>query len=81
MPRYDYKCLNQKCEHMFEITHKITDDPVIRCLLCDSPTKRQIGSNVMFETPVDVEWEKNPNDLTEKSYKQFNDAKKIKYKW
>jgi hypothetical protein len=66
---------------MFEITHKITDDPVITCLLCASPTKRQIGSNVMFETPVDVEWEKNPNDLTEKSYKQFNDAKKIKYKW
>lgn len=81
MPRYDYKCLSSKCEHMFEVTHKITDDPVIMCLLCASPTKRQIGSNVMFETPVDVEWEKNPNDLTEKSYKQFNDAKKIKYKW
>ena len=81
MPRYDYKCLSSKCEHMFEITHKITDDPVIACLLCGSPTKRQIGSNVMFETPIDVEWDKDPSDLSEKSFKQYNEAKKIKYKW
>ena len=66
---------------MFEITHKITDDPVIACLLCGSPTKRQIGSNVMFETPIDVEWDKDPSDLSEKSFKQYNEAKKIKYKW
>ena len=66
---------------MFEITHKITDDPVIACLLCGSPTKRQIGSNVMFETPIDVEWDKDPSNLSEKSFKQYNEAKKIKYKW
>ena len=81
MPRYDYKCLSGKCEHMFEVTHKITDDPVIACLLCGSPTKRQIGKNVMFETPIDVEWDKDPSNLSEKSFKQYNKAKKIKYKW
>jgi len=81
LPRYDYICLNEKCEHLFEITHKITEDPVIKCLLCESPTKRKISSNVMFETPVDVEWNGDPSDLSEKSFKQYNEAKKIKYKW
>jgi hypothetical protein len=35
----------------------------------------------MFETPVDVEWNGDPSDLSEKSFKQYNEAKKIKYKW
>ena len=35
----------------------------------------------MFETPVDVEWEKDPKNLTEKSFKSFNKAKKVKYRW
>jgi len=35
----------------------------------------------MFETPVDVDWEKNPKDLTEKSFRQFEKAKKVKYRW
>ena len=35
----------------------------------------------MFETPVDVDWEKDPSDLSEKSFKQYNRAKKVKYKW
>jgi putative FmdB family regulatory protein len=81
MPRYDYKCLNAECQKIFEITHKINEDPSIKCILCESPTKRQISKNVMFETPVDVEWDGNPSDLTEKSFKQYNEAKKVKYKW
>ncbi len=81
MPRYDYKCLSSKCEQVFEVTHNITEDPVITCIRCDSPSKRQISSNVMFETPVDVDWEKDPSDLSEKSFKQYNSAKKMKYRW
>jgi len=37
--------------------------------------------NVMFETSVDVDWNGDPSDLSEKSFKQYNEAKKIKYKW
>ncbi len=57
MPRYEYKCLSKVCEQMFEVTHKITEDPVITCIRCDSDTQRQISKNVMFETTVDVDWE------------------------
>ena len=81
MPRYEYKCLSKVCEQMFEVTHKITEDPVITCIRCDSPTKRQVSKNVMFETPVDVDWDGDPSDLSEKSFKQYNEARKIKYKW
>ena len=43
--------------------------------------KRLISKNVMFETPVDVEWEKDPSDLTVSSYKKYTEAKKRKYRW
>jgi hypothetical protein len=35
----------------------------------------------MFETPIDVEWEKDPGDLTESSFKKYTEAKKRKYRW
>ena len=70
-----------RCNFEFEVTHKITEDPLIKCPKCDSQSKRQIATNVMFETPIDVEWEKDPSNLSEKSYKQYKQAKKIKYKW
>jgi len=79
MPRYDYKCL--RCEHIYEIEHKITDDPEILCPKDSVICKRQISKNVRFETPVDVEWEKDPKDLSEKSFKQYQQAKKRKYQW
>ena len=53
----------------------------IKCPKCNSDSKRQIAKRVMFETPVDVEWEKDPSDLTEKSYREFQKAKKVKYRW
>ena len=37
--------------------------------------KRLIGKNVMFETPVDVEW-KRPKNLTEKSFKSITEPRK-----
>ena len=65
----------------FEVTYSIHEDPLIKCPKCESNTKRLIGKNVRFETPVDVDWEKNPKDLSEKSFKQFQKAKKVKYRW
>ena len=81
MPRYEHQCIMHKCYFEFEVTYSIHEDPLIKCPKCESDTKRLIGKNVMFETPVDVEWEKDPKDLTEKSFKQFQKAKKVKYRW
>ena len=81
MPRYDYKCLSSVCELHTEVNHKITEDPEIKCPKCNSLMQRQISKNVMFETPVDVEWEKDPSDLTATSYKKYTEAKKRKYRW
>lgn len=79
MPRYDYKCL--RCETVYEINHKITEDPEILCPKDNFICKRQISANVSFETPVDVEWTKNPADLSASSLNKFNKAKKKKFRW
>lgn len=79
MPRYDYKCL--KCESVFEINHKITEEPQILCPKDSFICKRQISKNVAFETPVDVEWTKDPAGLSASSLNKFNKAKKKKFRW
>mgnify|MGYP001317246774 CR=1 FL=1 len=79
MPRYEHKCLH--CDFLFEITYGINEEPDIKCPKCDSFTKRQISKNVLFSTPVELEWEKDPSDLTEKSFGQYEKAKKTKYTW
>ena len=81
MPRYEHQCIMHKCYFEFEVTYSIHEDPLIKCPKCESDTKRLIGKNVMFETPIDVEWEKDPSDLSEKSYRQFEKAKKQKFRW
>lgn len=43
MPKYDYKC--RDCEAVQEVTHRITEDPVIECLTCGSHnTRRLVGA-------------------------------------
>ena len=79
MPRYDYKCL--QCEHVYEIEHKITEDPEIMCPKCIFKCQRQISTNVAFETPMDVEFTQDPSTLSEKSFAQVEKAKKTKYRW
>tara|TARA_B100000287_G_scaffold434566_1_gene499373 strand:+ start:1704 stop:1943 length:240 start_codon:yes stop_codon:yes gene_type:complete len=79
MPRYEHKCLH--CFFVFEITYGINEEPDIKCPKCSSYTKRQISKNVLFSTPVDVDWEGDPSDLGDKSHKQYKEAKKIKYTW
>jgi putative FmdB family regulatory protein len=79
MPRYDYKCLS--CEKIYEITHKISEDPEIMCPKCSFVCKRQIAKNVMFETPMDAEFIQDPSTLSEKSFAQVQKASKQKYRW
>ncbi len=79
MPRYDYKCLS--CEKIYEITHKISEDPEIMCPKCSFVCKRQIAKNVMFETPMDAEFVQDPSTLSEKSFAQVQKASKQKYRW
>ena len=79
MPRYDYKCLS--CEKIYEITHKISEDPEIMCPKCSFICKRQIAKNVMFETPMDAEFVQDPSTLSPKSMAQVQKASKQKYRW
>ena len=79
MPRYDYKCLS--CDTNYEITHKITEDPEILCPKDNFICKRQIATNVMFETPMDAEFVQDPSTLSEKSFAQVEKAKKQKFRW
>ena len=79
MPRYDYKCLS--CEKIYEITHKISEDPEIMCPKCSFVCKRQIAKNVMFETPMDAEFVQDPSTLSSKSMAQVQKARKQKYRW
>jgi len=81
MPRYEHKCIKDVCEFLFEVTYGIKEEPKINCPKCSSPSQRQISRNVMFETPVDVEWEKDPSDLSASSYKSYEKAKKRKLRW
>lgn len=42
MPTYEYKCT--KCNNLFEVFQKMSDDPVTECPKCKGPVKRLIGS-------------------------------------
>jgi len=44
MPTYDYRC--EKCDHVFEEFHGMTEDPEIKCPLCDSVSKKMIGGGL-----------------------------------
>ena len=37
MPTYEYRCDKG---HQFEVTQKMTDDPVLSCARCDAPVQR-----------------------------------------
>jgi len=81
MPIYEHKCIKDICEFLFEVTYKITEEPIINCPKCASPTKRQVSSNVMFETPMDAEFVEDPSTLSAKSSAQRQKASKQKYRW
>ena len=81
MPIYEHKCIKDICEFLFEVNYKITEEPSINCPKCASPTKRQVSSNVMFETPMDAEFVEDPSTLSAKSLAQRQKASKQKYRW
>jgi len=81
MPRYEHKCIKDVCKFLFEVTYGITEEPSINCPKCASPTKRQISSNVMFETPMDADFVEDPSTLSAKALGQRQRASKQKYRW
>lgn len=42
MPTYEYQC--EKCGHQFEVSQRITEDPVEVCTKCDGHVKRLIAA-------------------------------------
>ena len=37
MPTYEYKCENG---HVFDVTQRMSDDPLTNCQVCEAPVKR-----------------------------------------
>ncbi len=46
MPIYEYAC--KKCEHEFEVSQRITDDPVRTCPVCRSRKVKRLISQTSF---------------------------------
>jgi putative FmdB family regulatory protein len=42
VPIYEYEC--EKCGHKFEAIQKFSDKPVKKCVLCQGPVHRLLGS-------------------------------------
>ena len=48
MPLYDYKCT--KCNHIFEVMQKISEEPLKFCPQCKGPIKRLISpAGIIFK--------------------------------
>lgn len=49
MPTYDYKCT--KCGYEFEVFHKISEEPKIKCPHCNKKAMRimSFNSNIIFK--------------------------------
>jgi len=62
MARYDYKC--SKCEHLFEVTHSIHEDPEIKCEKCKAISNRQISSSVNLYGTVGIDWNTDPSKVS-----------------
>ncbi|MEO0238130.1 MAG: FmdB family zinc ribbon protein [candidate division WOR-3 bacterium] len=49
MPNYDYKC--KKCGLVFNVFHKMSDKPSVKCPECDSVSEKILSynSNIIFK--------------------------------
>jgi len=49
MPTYEYKC--NKCEEVFEVFQKITDEPLKECPMCGGEITRLVsgGAGIIFK--------------------------------
>ena len=79
MARYDYKC--SKCEHLFEITHSIHEDPEIKCEKCKAISNRQISSRVNLYGTVGIDWNTDPSKVSQSMRDKAKAASKRKVKF
>jgi putative FmdB family regulatory protein len=51
MPNYDYKC--KKCNLVFNVFHKMSDNPKVKCPECGSDSEKILSynSNIIFKGP------------------------------
>ncbi|MDD3803472.1 MAG: zinc ribbon domain-containing protein [bacterium] len=49
MPNYDYVC--SKCKTVFNVFHKMSENPVVKCPKCESKASKQMSanSNIIFK--------------------------------
>tara|TARA_B100001559_G_scaffold320741_1_gene333985 strand:+ start:2402 stop:2641 length:240 start_codon:yes stop_codon:yes gene_type:complete len=74
--RYDYKC--SKCEHKFEVTHSIHEDPKIKCEKCKALSIRQIPTRVNLYGTVGVDWNTDPSKVSQSMRDKAKKAAKRK---
>lgn len=46
MPAYEYKC--ETCEHIFEVSHSMNENPVMLCPDCNASAKKVISGGTGF---------------------------------
>ena len=76
MARYDYKC--SKCEHLFEVTHSIHEDPEIKCEKCKAISNRQISGRVNLYGTVGIDWNTDPSKVSQSMRDKAKAASKRK---
>tara|TARA_Y100001958_G_C21180653_1_gene510597 strand:- start:175 stop:414 length:240 start_codon:yes stop_codon:yes gene_type:complete len=79
MARYDYKC--SKCEHLFEVTHSIHEDPKIKCEKCKAISTRQIPTRINLYGTVGVDWNTDPSKVSKPMRDKAKKASKRKVKF
>ena len=42
MPFYDYRC--EKCKETFEVLHKVSDEPLTKCEICEGPLLKMMNN-------------------------------------
>jgi len=48
MPTYEYKCIDETCDHHWEQIQKITDDKIKVCPVCEKETAQRLISGGGF---------------------------------
>ncbi|MBM31282.1 MAG: FmdB family transcriptional regulator [Chloroflexi bacterium] len=77
MPKYDYKCNNEKCEEIFEVTQSFSDEPIANCIVCGSSSKRLISKvAVHFKGSGWYSTENRSKSTSENSQKNKKDSNK-----
>jgi len=44
MPTYEYEC--ERCEHRFDVFHRMSDPPPEACPRCGGPVHKRVGAGV-----------------------------------